>query len=169
MELLPACPSRCFLQFKCQVPDFVLIVGGTVVFLFPVTAKQYHTDILVAGDTTDSSEGFGQMLASLNKAREFDFDDFHIWVSFLLAVAVFFGDEVIEPAGNLVAGEGVEGLQFVPGGLEVVFAGVFEYDIEVAASVANISASSASFSRLPLFCQRVIWFSNLIKSFVNLG
>ncbi len=125
-------PVEMLLHFTGQVPDFLFIVSITFVFLFTITANQYHADIFVARDAADSGEGFGQMLAFLYKTREFDLDNFHYWVFFLLAVAILFGDEVIKPVGNLVAGEGVEGLQFVPGGLEVVFAGVFEYDIEVA-------------------------------------
>ncbi len=49
-----------------------------------------------------------------------------------LAVAILLGDEVIEPAGYLVADQRVEVFQGIPGGLELIFAEVPEYLAQVA-------------------------------------
>ena len=125
-------PVEVLLQPEGEVPDFVFIVGRTTVILLLIATDQFHADVFFAGDAADSGEGLGQVLAFLDEACEFDFHNFHGNLSFLLAVAIFFGDEVIEPTRHLVAGEGVEGLQFVPGGPEAAFADMFEYGVEVA-------------------------------------
>ncbi len=125
-------PVEVFLQLEGEVPDFLFIVSERPVFLFTITAEQQQTDIFVAGDAADSGEGGGQVLAFLGESGEFNFHNFHVNLSFLLAVAILLGDEVIEPAGHLVADQGVEVFQGVPGGVELLFAEVPEYLTQVA-------------------------------------
>ncbi len=141
-------PVEVLLQLEGQVPDFVFIVGRTVVILLAVAADKFHADMFFAGDTADGSEGGRYVLAFLDESGEFYFDNFHGNFSFLLAVAVLLGDEVIEPGGHLVTEQRVEVFQCIPGGLELIFAEVPEY---LAQEAGNLREHLGEFGvRFPL-------------------